>query len=341
MAPPAASISAADSRGPTVPCWAVAARNDVYATSTAGECAIWPCRFSGRPVGENWMTLASRAREACGASSTVCVGMRFMTEKDGAAARNVTAACNVRPRHSVLNFMDAQHDRVSDAWRTNRAYLVDLAFRMLGDVGAAEDVVQEAFFRLLQAPIGEINDERGWLIVVTSRLCLDHMKSASSRRERPQDMSEHGYGDRPSPAIDPADRVTLDDEVRLALLVVLERLSPAERVVFVLHEIFQLPYGTIAATVGSRAPACRQLAHRARRKIAESRIGSDIEPAEHRRATRAFIEACATGDLDALMGVLDPDVSGEIDARSGVFTRGADRVGRNILRYWGRPEIVL
>jgi RNA polymerase sigma-70 factor (ECF subfamily) len=235
--------------------------------------------------------------------------------------------------------MNAQRDRVSDAWRANRAYLVDLAFRMLGDVGAAEDVVQEAFFRLLQAP--DINDERGWLIVVTSRLCLDHMKSASSRRERPQDMSEHGFRDRPSSSIDPGDRVTLDDEVRLALLVVLERLSPAERVVFVLHEVFQLPYDTIAATVGSRAPACRQLAHRARRKIDESRMGSGVEPAEHRRVTRAFIEACSTGDLDALMGVLDRDVSGEVDARSGVVTHGADRVGRNILRYWGRPDTVL
>ena len=265
-----------------------------------------------------------------------------MTYKDGTAAQNVTAARHIRPGHSVLNFMDAQHDRVSDAWRANRAYLVDLAFRMLGDVGAAEDVVQEAFFRLLQAPTGDINDERGWLIVVTSRLCLDHMKSASSRRERPQDMAENGYRDRPSSAVDPADRVTLDDEVRLALLVVLERLSPAERVVFVLHDVFQLPYDAIAATVGSRAPACRQLAHRARRKISESRIGSDgAEPAEHRKVTRAFIEACSTGDLDALMRVLDPDVSGEIDARSGVVTLGAHRVGRNILRYWGRPDTVL
>src|ERR1700741_3201120 len=139
--------------------------------------------------------------------------------KDGATPRNVTPARHIRPGHPVLNFMDDQRDRVSGAWRANRAYLVDLAFRMLGDVGAAEEVVQEAFFRLLQAP--DINDERGWLIVVTSRLCLDHMKSASSRRERPQDMSERGYRDRPSSSIDPADRVTLDDEVRLALLVVL------------------------------------------------------------------------------------------------------------------------
>jgi RNA polymerase sigma-70 factor (ECF subfamily) len=239
--------------------------------------------------------------------------------------------------------MNARHDQVSDAWRAHRAYLVDLAFRMLGDVGVAEDMVQEAFFRLLQAPIGDINDERGWLIVVTSRLCLDHMKSASSRRERPHDMSEQQYGNRRSSSIDPADRVTLDDEVRLALLIMLERLSPAERVVFVMHDIFQVPYDAIAATVGSRAPACRQLAHRARRKINESRVGrpGGVEPIQHELVTRAFIEACSTGDLDALTGVLDRDVSGEIDARSGVVVVGADRVGRNILHYWGRPGTVL
>jgi len=238
--------------------------------------------------------------------------------------------------------MNAPQDQVSDAWRANRAYLVDLAFRMLGDVGAAEDVVQEAFFRLVQAPVDAINDERGWLIVVTSRLCLDHMKSAPSRRERPQDMSEKGFRDVASSSVDPADRVTLDDEVRLALLVVLERLSPAERVVFVLHDVFQVPYDAIAATVGSRAPTCRQLAHRARRKIGESRMGSGgVEPAQHQLVTRAFIEACSTGDLDALMGVLDRDVSGEVDARSGLVVVGADRVGRNILRHWSRPGTVL
>jgi RNA polymerase sigma-70 factor (ECF subfamily) len=266
--------------------------------------------------------------------------------KDGTAPRNVTEFAK-RVSHSVglsrPYFMNpTQHDQVSDAWRAHRAYLVDLAFRMLGDIGAAEDVVQEAFFRLLQAPIGDINDERGWLIVVTSRLCLDHIKSASSRRERPQDMAEQQYGNRGSSSVDPADRVTLDDEIRLALLVMLERLSPAERVVFVLHDVFQVPFGTIAETVGSRPPACRQLAHRARRKINESRISpGGVEPAQHHLVTRAFIEACATGDLDALLGVLDRDVTGEIDARSGVVVVGADRVGRNILRYWGKPETVL
>jgi RNA polymerase sigma-70 factor (ECF subfamily) len=113
-------------------------------------------------------------------------------------------------------------------------------------------------------------------------------------------------------------------------------------VVFVLHDVFQLPFDAIAETVGSRAPACRQLAHRARRKVNESRIGSDgVESAEHRKVTRAFIEACSTGDLDALMGVLHPDASGEIDARTGVVVVGAGRVGRNILRYWGQPDTVL
>jgi RNA polymerase sigma-70 factor, ECF subfamily len=266
--------------------------------------------------------------------------------KDGTAPRNVTGetrACHFRLCCRVLNFMSPQHDLVSDAWRAHRAYLVDLAFRMLGDIGAAEDVVQEAFFRLLQAPIDDINDERGWLIVVTSRLCLDHIKSASSRRERPQDMAAQQYGDSSSSSIDPADRVTLDDEVRLALLVMLERLSPAERVVFVLHDIFQVPFDAIAETVGSRAPTCRQLARRARRKINESRVGSPrgVEPSQHNVVTRAFIEACSNGDLDALLEVLDPDVSGEIDARRGVVVVGADRVGRNILHFWSRPGTLL
>lgn len=200
----------------------------------------------------------------------------------------------------------SQHDPVSAAWRAHRAYLVDLAFRMVGDIGVAEDMVQEAFSRLLRAPVGDIDDERGWLIVVTSRLCLDHIKSASTRRERPQDIAAWHDGDASVSSVDPADRVTLDDEVRLALLIMLERLGPAERVVFVLHEIFGLPYQQIATTIGSQASTCRQLAHRARRKINESRIAASVEPAQHRVVTRAFIEACSNGDLDTLLEVLDP-----------------------------------
>ena len=152
----------------------------------------------------------------------------------------------------------ASDDQIGQAWTANRAYLIDLAFRMLGDIGAAEDVVQEAFFRLVQTPLGGVDDARGWLIVVTSRLCLDRIKSAPWRRERAADMAARADRDMASDAPDPADRVTLDDEVRLALLVVLEQLSPAERVAFVLHDVFQLPFDLIAETVGrpaGRVPA--------------------------------------------------------------------------------------
>lgn len=237
----------------------------------------------------------------------------------------------------------ASEERISQAWAAHRPYLVDMAFRMVGDIGAAEDAVQEAFFRLLQIPPGQVHDERGWLIVVTGRLCLDHMRSASSRRERPEDMGARGYRDNASASIDPADRVTLDDEVRLALLVVLERLTPAERVAFVLHDIFQTPFDVIASTLGRPSAACRQLASRARRKITEFRNTGHVglEPAGHRILTRRFIAACANGDLEELVAVLDPNVSGEVDARRGVVVIGRDHVARNILRFWSRPDIEL
>jgi RNA polymerase sigma-70 factor, ECF subfamily len=234
-------------------------------------------------------------------------------------------------------------DQIGQAWTAHRAYLIDLAFRMLGDIGAAEDVVQEAFFRLVQTPLGGVDDARGWLIVVTSRLCLDHIKSAPWRRERAADMGERAYRDEASDTEDPADRVTLDDEVRLALLVVLERLTPAERVAFVLHDVFALPFDLIAETVGRPPAACRQLASRARRKVRESRDSgrAPIEPAGHRAITRRFIAACANGDIDELVAVLDPNASGELDARKDFVVVGATRVARNLLRFWSRPGVVL
>ncbi len=237
--------------------------------------------------------------------------------------------------------VSSRDDRISRAWTAHRPYLVDMAFRMLGDIGAAEDVVQDAFFRLLQTT--SVEDERGWLIVVTGRLCLDHIKSAPWRRERPEDMALRSYRDHGSASIDPADRVTLDDEVRLALLVVLERLTPAERVAFVLHDIFQIPFDVVATSVGRPSTACRQLASRARRKIELFRDNGPaiIEPAGHREVTARFIAACATGDLDELLSLLDPNVSGEVDALKDVVVLGADRVARNILRFWGGPGIVL
>jgi len=241
-----------------------------------------------------------------------------------------------------------QTDEVVQAWHDHRPYLVDLAFRMLGDIGAAEDAVQDAFSRLLRVRPGEIADERGWLIVVTSRLCLDQIRSARARRERPHDAQEIEFvpGDQPSAprqeSGDPADRVTLDDNVRLALLVVLQRLSPAERVVFVLHDIFGVPFGSIAQTVGRPVPTCRQLARRARQKIADSQGSATFEvgPSEHRQVTEKFIAACANGDLDGLLQVLAPDAWGEFDGgpddpRARGVTRGAVQVARRLLYFWG------
>jgi RNA polymerase sigma-70 factor (ECF subfamily) len=247
--------------------------------------------------------------------------------------------------------MHGPHDgRISQAYADHRPYLVDLAFRMLGDIGAAEDVVQDAFSRLMRADFNEIEDERGWLIVVTSRLCLDQIRSARSRRERPHDAgeiefiapaAEHGLAD-------PADRVAFDDGVKLALLVVLQQLSPAERVVFVLHDIFQMPFDAVAETVGRAAPSCRQLARRARQKIAAAHGGArfDAVSAEHRQVTEKFIAACASGDLRGLLEVLAPDAWGEVDlgpdaGRSPAVTTGAERVARNLLYYWGPGQTLV
>ena len=229
--------------------------------------------------------------------------------------------------------------RFTEAWRLHRPYLVDLAFRMLGDIGEAEDVVQEAFTRRLRAGHGDIDDERGWLIVVTSRLCLDHIKSAPSRRQRvlgtPLVDTDTAVG--ASAPVDPADRVTLDDNVRLALLVVLERLSPAERVVFVLHDVFRVPFDAVADTMGKSVAACRQLASRARRKVEapEAETSGTVDVSRHRLVTDRFIAACARGDLEGLLEVLDPEVSGTLDVRSDLVVRGAGRVGANLLRFWG------
>lgn len=236
--------------------------------------------------------------------------------------------------------MRSGQDKISQAYQEHRLYLVDLAFRMLGDIGAAEDVVQDAFWRLMAADVGEIQDERGWLIVVTSRLCLDQIRSARSRRERAHDSTEIEFAG-PQARPDPADRITLDDSVGLAMLVVLQRLSPAERVVFVLHDIFQLPFETVARTVGRTAPACRQLASRARRKISGSdQARFDVPRLEHRLVTEKFIAACAGGDLAGLVGLLAPDAWGEVDLgpgdpRAPGVVHGAEQIASNLLRFWG------
>src|SRR5580693_6070263 len=239
----------------------------------------------------------------------------------------------------------ARGARLAEAWRANWSYLVGLAFGMLGDIGAAEDAVQEAFARLASAEPDQVDDARGWLIVVTSRICLDQIRSARSQRDRPHDataIESAGVPATPALPVDPADRVTLDDQVRLALLVVLDRLTPAERVAFILHDVFQMPFSGIAETLGKSTATCRQLARRARTKI-QSQSPRPAVPADtsrHRQVAEQFIRACSGGDLGALLGLLDPDIWGGIDLgpldpRTGQRTSGPLQVATNLLRYFG------
>jgi RNA polymerase sigma-70 factor, ECF subfamily len=229
-------------------------------------------------------------------------------------------------------------DRIAEVWRAEHRHLLDIAFRMLGDLREAEDAVQEAFIRLVRTGIEHVDDPRGWLTVVVGRICIDVMRSA---RVRPPAATGAASSEPVGAAPDPADRVTLDDAVRTALLVVLERLSPAERTAFVLHDVFQLDFDTVGSIVGRSPAAARQLASRARRHISDDagRGWTPVEPADHRRLTERFIAACAGGDLHGLMAVLDPDVAG--DGTPGGFVPafrpviGAHRTAPNLLRLFG------
>jgi len=229
---------------------------------------------------------------------------------------------------------DSKEPAFDEAWRENRRYLLDVAYRMLGSINEAEDIVQEAFVRLVRGDLDEIEDIRGWLVVVVSRLCLDQLRSARSRRETyvgpwlPEPLIQP-----PGEEFDPAERVTLDDSVRMALLVVLERLSPAERGVFVLHDVFRFSFKDVAGIVGRSPEACRQLASRARRHVQEETGPArfDVDPAQLSRIAGRFIEASSNGDLEALMDVLDPDVVGWTDSGGVVAAPLEPIVGRRLV----------
>ncbi|MGA8332887.1 MAG: RNA polymerase sigma factor SigI [Mycobacterium sp.] len=235
----------------------------------------------------------------------------------------------------------SDNDQLTQAWRRHRPYLVNLAYQMLGDVGEAEDVAQEAFLRLSSAQTGEIDDVRAWLTVVAGRLCLDQVRSARARYERPDDIGSAASALHQSGRPDPADRVTLDDEVRTALLEMLRRLSPGERVSFVLHDVFGVPFDAIAETVGRPVGTCRQLARRARTKFTLAQPKPAAVPvAEHQLVTEKFIDACANGDLAGLAAVLDPTVWGvgtvlADPAPPPQINHGPHDVAVNLLRYLG------
>jgi len=220
------------------------------------------------------------------------------------------------------------------AWRDHRRYALDIAFRMLGDLGDAEDVVQEAFARLVRDGVDGIDDVRGWLVVVVGRLCLDRLRW---RRRHPTEPDPNA-AERAAELPEPADRITLDDSIRLALQQVLDRLTPPERAAFVLHDVFQYPFDEIAEIVGRTPAACRQLASRARRTVSsqaglERHHSSDTE---QRLITDQFINACSTGDVASLLSLLDPDAGGSGEGITGPFVvTGRDEVARHAMLFIG------
>jgi RNA polymerase sigma-70 factor (ECF subfamily) len=220
-------------------------------------------------------------------------------------------------------------------WEAHRRRMLDLAFRMLLHVPDAEDVVQEAFARLARSDIAGIDDPEGWLVVVTSRLCLDRLRT---RRRHPTDGLDLADDPFDPHAPDPSDQVALVDRVTLAMHALLERLSPAERTSFVLHDVFQYPFEEVATVVGRSPAACRQLASRARRTLsAESASGRfPVDSALHREVSERFIGACTGGDLEGLLSLLDPAVDGAADILP-LLAVGAPDVAEGILRYLGPP----
>lgn len=195
--------------------------------------------------------------------------------------------------------------------------------------------MQEAFGRLARTDLGAIDDPEGWLVVVTSRLCLDRLRA---RRRRPAGALDADADLFDPHALDPSGHVTLADNVTLAMHALLERLSPAERTSFVLHDVFGYSFGEVAAIVGRRPASCRQLASRARRSLhAESTTGRfPVDPALERDVGERFIVACRGGDLEALLGLLDDAVEGAGDTVPEVLV-GAAQVAPGILRYLGPP----
>ncbi|MFI9173857.1 sigma-70 family RNA polymerase sigma factor [Streptomyces lincolnensis] len=196
------------------------------------------------------------------------------------------------------------HDELARRFEERRGRLRSVAHRMLGSAEEAEDAVQEAWLRLSRTDAGSIDNLAGWLTTVVSRVCLDMLRSRASRREEP-------YGPRVperAGADAPEDEAVLGDSVGLALLVVLERLGPAERVAFVLHDLFGVPFDRVAAVVDRSVPAAKKLASRARHKVRGTPAVPAAELDRHRRVVEAFLAAARGGDLGGLLDVLAPDV---------------------------------
>jgi RNA polymerase sigma-70 factor, ECF subfamily len=216
-----------------------------------------------------------------------------------------------------------ENQLLAKQFEEHRVHLRAVAYRMLGSLSEADDAVQEAWLRLSRADAGGIENLGGWLTTVVGRVCLDMLRSRRSRREQP--FGPHV----PEPIVssedelDPEHEALLADSVGLALLVVLETLAPAERLAFVLHDMFAVPFEEIAPIVGRSPTAARQLASRARRRVQGAATVPDADLTRQREVVDAFLAASREGDFDALLAVLDPDVV--LRADRGAVPPGASR----------------
>ncbi len=245
-----------------------------------------------------------------------------------------------------MNPMD-RDDWLADRFEEQRARLRAVAYRMLGSQAEAEDAVQNSWLRLSGADTSEVENLAGWLTTVVARECLKMLRSRRGRREEPLDDTEPPAGN--LNADDPEAAILLADSLGPALMVVLDALAPAERLAFVLHDIFAVPFDEIAAILERSPVATRQLASRARRRVQGATPPRQVDPARQRRVVDAFLAALRHGDFDALVAVLDPEVLLRDDSSGlpgGAATmRGAQAVGAYALRYkrgarFARPALV-
>ncbi|QWF81523.1 sigma-70 family RNA polymerase sigma factor [Amycolatopsis sp. CA-230715] len=220
---------------------------------------------------------------------------------------------------------------LADRFEENRSHLRAVAYRMLGSASEADDAVQEAWLRLSRTDTAGIENLAGWLTTVVGRVCLNMLRSRASRREDPLDGPEAGVE-----SVDPEQEAVLADSVGLALLVVLDTLTPAERLAFVLHDLFAVPFDEIGSMIERTPAAARQLASRARRRVRGGEAAPEADLVRQRRVVDAFLAASRGGDFDALLALLDPDVELHADRQAGpspapITLRGVRDVAKGAL----------
>lgn len=237
------------------------------------------------------------------------------------------------------------HVGLTERFEENRPRLRGLAYRMLGSLCEAEDAVQEAWLRLHRADTAAVDNLGGWLTTVVSRVCLDVLRSRRSRREEPIGAQVGEPSVVRGDGADPEGEAALADSVGVALLVVLDALTPAERLAFVLHDLFGVPFEEIGSIVGRSPDAARQLASRARRRVRGAPAPPDAGRARQREVVEAFVRAARAGDFEGLLAVLDPDAVVRIDgaARIASATADAEDAPREVrgASTWARQFIAL